>query len=530
MAGDLANEFRLDVCPALDMDRGSSPAIVSKQIRATAFSDSAARYLNGDDALLTVTSEKDTLVAEKATQFYVADGREIGMVIHPMRVAVRFNDHALPDTGALAELGLKLVRPVNNEFSVYESTGTVDSNSLRTSLLGSPLVAQVAPVFVVQSSNSEAVLLDEIIVALKPSVTASSYFDGNPDFSGYRPLLGTPDQFIATVSSGLGEATLAVANKVAADADVAWVSPNFYQAWQKFFTPNDPRFANQWSFNNSGQGGGLIDADVDLPEAWDINPGGSSAITIGLVDDGVSLDHPDIDPWTNPGEIAGDGIDNDGNGWIDDVHGWNFVANNANSQHTNDTDVHGTSVAGIAAAKGNNGIGVAGAAYNSKVLSAKIFEGNNTATDANIAAALYYAAGRTASGLGTWNAASVVNNSWGGGATSVAINSALTWGTTLGRQGTGATFFFATGNNGMPTPSEPAVQSLYIPGVLAVGATNNFGELSDYSNFGLAVDVVTPSADSRVGYLTIDTTDRVGSLGYDPSDYTPAGETIDSYT
>ena len=89
--------------------------------------------------------------------------------------------------------------------------------------------------FVVQSTGSEAVLLDEIIVALKPEVIASQYFEGNSNFSAYRPLLGTPDQFIATVVNGVGEVALAVANKVISDAGIAWVSPNFYQSWRKNF-------------------------------------------------------------------------------------------------------------------------------------------------------------------------------------------------------------------------------------------------------------------------------------------------------
>ncbi len=523
MAGDLANEFRLDVCPAVVRDRGNLPAIVANPVVATELGVSAAKYASVGDATPASTSVKSALRLEKPTHFYVADGQQVGMVVHPTRVAVQFDGNSKPDADALSELGLKVVRSVNNKYSVYESAGALDSAALTVLLKGSEKVTHVAPVFVVQSSNSEAVLLDEIIVALKPGVRASSYFGGNPNFGGYRPLQGTSDQFIATVSNGIGEAALATANSVMADADVAWVSPNFYQAWQKFFTPNDARFTNQWHFNNSGQGGGLVDADVDLPEAWDINQGGSSAITIGVVDDGVSIDHPDLDPWTNPGEIAGDSIDNDGNGWVDDIHGWNFVANNASSQHTDDGDVHGTSVAGVAAAKGNNSIGVAGAAYKSRVLSAKIFEGGNVAPDADIATALYYASGRTSNGLGTWNAASIVNNSWGGGATNNAIIAALTWGTTLGRQGAGAAFIFASGNIGINELGFPSKLSLNIPGVVAVGATNNFGELSEYSNFGIALDLVTPSDDSRVGRLAIDTTDRVGTLGYDPGDYTGTG-------
>ncbi len=116
----------------------------------------------------------------------------------------------------------------------------------------------------------------------------------------------------------------------------------------------------------------------------------------------------------------------------------------------------------------------------------------------------------------------MINNSWGGGANSAAINAALTWGTTQGREGRGVNFLFATGN-GYGAVSQPAFNQPNIPGVIAVGATNNRGTRSDYSNFGPTVDVVAPSNDLRTGYLAIDTTDRVGADGYDPSDYTGTG-------
>ncbi len=234
------------------------------------------------------------------------------------------------------------------------------------------------------------------------------------------------------------------------------------------------------------------------------------------------INHSDLTVWVNPGEVAGNGLDDDGNGWIDDINGWNFVANNNQSTNTTSNDMHGTSVAGVAAAKGNNGIGVVGASYNSKVLSARIFEGTGVASDANIASALYYAAGRRANGTGTWKSADVLNNSWGGGASATVINNALTYATTAGRQGKGAPVLIAAGNE-YGLVSEPALQSLNIPGVIAVGASNNKGQRSDYSNFGSAVDLSTPSSDGRTGYLAIDTTDRPGTAGYDPSDYTGTG-------
>lgn len=455
---------------------------------------------------------------------FMADEQQIRLLESSNRIAIAFEPGAsvvLPET-------FTKVRDVVPNVSIFELSGlehsggwTIDALEAIQSITG---VDYTASVLVNLESNSEAVLLNEIIVALEPGVEAEIFFAQNIKFSGYRRLDGTPDQFIATVRDVYGSDALRVGLEIESAPGVAWMSPNFYQNWERFYTPNDPRFTNLWHLHNVGQGGGRIDADSDLPEAWDINPGGSSNIVISVIDDGVQSNHPDLDIWTNPGEIAGDGIDNDGNGWIDDMHGWNFVFDTNNSAPLG-TDAHGTAVAGVAAARGDNTLGVTGAAYRSKVISLKMFDGNFVASDANIAAALYYAAGRNRSGVGTWKAGDLVNNSWGGGGNSLAINNALVWGTTLGRQGRGATYLFATGNGFSPSVSQPAVQSLAIPGVIAVGASNNFDERSDYSNWGTAVDLVAPSNDTRAGYLAIDTTDRTGGDGYAAGDYTGTGAT-----
>ncbi|HOZ02088.1 MAG TPA: hypothetical protein PLG20_09735, partial [Candidatus Syntrophosphaera sp.] len=96
------------------------------------------------------------------------------------------------------------------------------------------------------------------------------------------------------------------------------------------WTPNDPRYGDQWHYHNTGQTGGTVDADIDLPEAWDIEKGHPDVI-VDVQDGGFQIDHPDLDlnKWVNPGEIAGNGIDDDANGYVDDVNGYNFVNGNA---------------------------------------------------------------------------------------------------------------------------------------------------------------------------------------------------------
>ncbi|MEM7511106.1 MAG: S8 family serine peptidase, partial [Bacteroidota bacterium] len=124
--------------------------------------------------------------------------------------------------------------------------------------------------------------------------------------------------------------------------------------------PNDSEFLGQWALNNNGQTGGTEDADIDAPEAWERTTGGNAAtgdrIVVAVVDDGFHVDHPDIQYWQNVDEIPDNGIDDDENGYIDDAICWNAYQQNGVMEEDN----HGTQVAGIIGAIGNNGIGVAG--------------------------------------------------------------------------------------------------------------------------------------------------------------------------
>jgi subtilisin-like proprotein convertase family protein/subtilisin family serine protease len=467
---------------------------------------------------------------QAATHHYLVDGVPVGMVISDTRIALSSTPAGRANTSWHADFGLNPLRPLaGTSFNVYATAGSLAADQLQQ-LFTRGVVDRTAPVFDVLDTRSEAVLLDEAIVELAGGVDPVAYFAGQPLITGHRPLSGTPNQFVVTLSAEIGEPALDVINRLTGDRELAWAAPNFHQNWQRHFTPNDPRWSNLWHLENTGQSGGLPGADADLPAAWDVIQGGSTNLTIAVVDDGVSTDHPDITAWTNPGEIPGNGIDDDGNGWVDDVHGWNFVDGNNVSFPNNPQDAHGTAVAGVAAARGDNGIGVAGASYGTPVLSSRIFAGSGVATDANVAAAIYYAAGRTADGLGTWRAADITNHSWGGGATSAAVNAALSWATTAGREGRGSAQFFSAGNDGYFPIGYPATQAAVNSGIVVVGSMNNLGERSAYSQVGELLDILTPSDDSRAGYLAIDTTDRVGSDGYNATfgtagDYTGTGTT-----
>ena len=139
---------------------------------------------------------------------------------------------------------------------------------------------------------------------------------------------------------------------------VVYAAPDHVVTLRDTF-PNDPSFAQQFGKHNTGQTGGTADADIDAPEAWDLATG-SSEFAVGIVDSGTQTDHPDLQPnrWVNAGELGGaPGVDDDGNGYVDDLYGWDAYSNDGSIPTSN----HGTHVAGIAA-QANNGVGIAGVA------------------------------------------------------------------------------------------------------------------------------------------------------------------------
>lgn len=160
----------------------------------------------------------------------------------------------------------------------------------------------------------------------------------------------------------------------------------FNHRFKERVVPNDTRFAEQWDKNNTGQSGGTPDADIDAPEAWNISTGGVTAqgdtIVLAIVDGGQQVTHTDLDTWRNHGEITANGIDDDNNGYIDDIYGWHAGNNNG----TIPSNSHGTHCAGIAGAKGNNSLGVAG--VNWKVKTMPVAYGS--ATEQNVIKAYGY--------------------------------------------------------------------------------------------------------------------------------------------
>jgi subtilisin family serine protease len=173
--------------------------------------------------------------------------------------------------------------------------------------------------------------------------------------------------------------------------------------YHAFITPNDPLFTNQWALNNTGQPGGTPDADIDAPEGWDIQSQAPN-IVVAVTDTGARLTHEDLTEnlWVNAGEIPGNGIDDDGNGYKDDVHGINAITE---SGDPSDDAGHGTHVAGIIGARGNNDKGVSGVAWQLKLMILKWLDSEGEGSDADALECLEYAKNK---------GAQIVNASWGG--------------------------------------------------------------------------------------------------------------------
>jgi subtilisin family serine protease len=261
-----------------------------------------------------------------------------------------------------------------------------------------------------------------------------------------------------------------------------YVEPDFAgKAGGSSVTPNDQFFSNQWALSNNGTfpyDSAKAGADIKMEQAWGIEEGDSSVV-VAIIDCGAKLDHPEFlgRIWVNYGEIPGNGIDDDGNGYIDDVQGWNFAYNNNNPT---DDYGHGTNVTGIIGANGNNNIGYAGVDWHCKLMILKAIDSTNFGYYSWWAEAINYAVN---------NGANVINMSLEGTSYSQTLQNAVT-----DAYNSGLTIVACMGNYDTSAPSYPGA----CINVIAVGATNDhdcrvnpffWGGGSDY---GPNISVVAP--------------------------------------
>ena len=247
---------------------------------------------------------------------------------------------------------------------------------------------------------------------------------------------------------------------------------------------NDPKMADQWH----------LDA-AKVKEAWDylesnsLPAGGDESIVVAVIDTGVDYNHPDLSAnmWVNTQEIAGNGVDDDNNGFVDDIHGVAVVSESfSHSGDPDDDHGHGTHVAGIIASTGGNGVGGVGVAYNSKIMAIKAAQYSGVLTTADIAEGIYYAVD---------NGADVINMSFGGYGRSLVEEDALAVAYSQ------AVLIAAAGNNGLPNQPCPIGAPMYPaahPWVVGVMASTSSGERAGFSNWdcvpknGLEYEVIAP--------------------------------------
>jgi subtilisin family serine protease len=233
--------------------------------------------------------------------------------------------------------------------------------------------------------------------------------------------------------------------------------------------PNDPSFNQLWGLHNTGQSGGKVNGDINAPEAWTLRTN-ANTVVVGVVDSGIDYNHPDLaaNMWTNPAEIPNNGLDDDNNGYVDDVYGINAITNGGNPMDDNN---HGTHVAGTIGAVGNNGIGVTGVAWNVKLMALKFLSADGSGSAADAIECINYSLTK---------GVHILNNSWGGGGFSQSLFNAIN-----SAKDQGVIFVAAASNEGSNNDQSVSYPSGFnLPNVVAVAATDRNDLLASYSNYG----------------------------------------------
>ncbi|MBA3805322.1 MAG: S8 family serine peptidase, partial [Acidobacteria bacterium] len=311
-------------------------------------------------------------------------------------------------------------------------------------------------------------------------------FDGSDLVKGLRQARVRPEDTLDAI----------VALK--SQPNVLYAEPNYI--WRKKNTPNDARYGDLWALKNTGQSGsndyipavqpGTVGEDIDAELAWNKTTGDKSVV-VAVIDEGIDVNHADLKDniWVNPGETAGDGVDNDGNGFADDVNGWDFTSCIASSlpncgdgsvydgtPANGKVDSHGTHVAGTIGARGNNGVGVVGVNWQVSIMSIKVLGATGSGSSSNIIRGYNYVRMMKQRGINV----RVTNNSYGGPGYSLAAFDAISQ-----LNQADILVVVAAGNDAQDNFNSPDFPASYdLPNVLAVAATDRFGQLAIFSNFG----------------------------------------------
>lgn len=327
-----------------------------------------------------------------------------------------------------------------------------------------------------------------IVILIVASVVSMAGFVAPQEPAPSQPSTDTQPSrsLVEPVESAAAQTPEIIDYKTEADqTPVASPEPDSSKPTKTSAAPNDPSFPKMWAMNNRGQTGGTFDADIDGLEAWRASSGGNTTV-VAVVDTGIDIDHPDLDGniWTNPDEIAGNNIDDDRNGYVDDVHGWDF-ANGDASVFDGDGDGHATHIAGTIAAEVDNGIGVTGIDSPVQVMSLKFMAPGGGPQEA--AEAIDYAVAE---------GADIINCSWAYTDPKPLTNS-------INKAEAAGVLVVAAAMNGGEDfvgddidadPLYPA--SFDNSNIISVAATDDRDLLTPFSNYGaVSVDLAAPGKD-----------------------------------
>jgi subtilisin family serine protease len=331
---------------------------------------------------------------------------------------------------------------------------------------------------------------DEILVRYESGTTVAQRRSIGRDHA--LEIVSTSPDGLTEVVVGKGVSRATVRRRLAGDPRVAAVAPNYQRELADDIT-DEQYFPSEWGLHNTGQTlsgvkttTGVADVDIDGLEALRITRGDGDVV-VAVIDDGVDFSHPDLDDraWTNPGETPNNGVDDDDNGFVDDVNGWDFCDDDRTVQPASG-EGHGTHVAGTIAAS-LNGSGALGVAPGIKVMALRFIDDGTCGTDDQAVAAIDYAAR-----FGV----PIINASWGGEGASSVLDLAIAQ--------SGALFVAASGNAGLDLDAPknqffPAESNL--PNVISVGAIDQRGVRAGFSNYGAAsVDLVAPGTNILSAY------------------------------
>lgn len=327
----------------------------------------------------------------------------------------------------------------------------------------------------------------EVLVLLSPDVNQNGVIEAGEDLSGAEAAIS--GKVLRRISLSRGRRVLrvrltggkSVANALAEnwkarDKRILSVEPNYRV--HILAAPNDPLLEDLWALTNTGRTGGTPGADINAIDAWGVTTGSSSVI-VGVIDTGIDYLHPDLadNMWVNSGEIPDNGVDDDGNGFVDDIYGYDFFRNDNDPR---DEHSHGTHVAGTIAGRGNNGIGITGVNWECKLMACRFLDANGSGSVTDAIDAINYAVA---------NGADILCNSWGGMGYSEALKAAIT-----NARDHGVLFVAAAGNSGDNNDANPHYPSSYdVSNVIAVAATDHQDALATFSCYGRqTVDLGAP--------------------------------------